>query len=929
MQNTVTFKIQVTDDGQFKVLTGDAGATLDVIRNIQKQAAQMSSGVGAMAGDNAAAMKKTTEEAQAAAKAIANTYERVVADIRGAISEGTTSFRENIRLQKKEVADLEKQYEALKRSRDAAYSKGEKSSISAEMSRVGDELFTAREALRAFEDEQAKLDASSVSVRTQLLNLRNEMAKLRMEGKKNTAEYEERRAEMERLGTTYRELQTEQLALSTGATQIGGIITGVQGLMGVYSMGTGVVSMFTDSNENLMKVQTKMQSVMSIMMGLQQASNALHSTSAFRIVTVRKATELWSAGVRVLTTNLKLSTTAARIFQGVLTGGITIAIGAVISLTSRLVSKKKEEKEAIRTAAEEQKKQAESVRTTVSNSIASQLVEYKKLQKGWRDLGEDMSSKSKFVLENQEAFRKLGVEVNDVAAAENLLIDNEGAFIASLKNRALAAAAMELATAKYKEAIAKMLEAEQVTATPEQRKAASKEAYDAYAAAVASADGILNRGIVSGQRSQIVNKAYRESLSKMVGGVVDGLRAEGRRLMAEGDRFFAQAQAAGLKADKGLSAAGIATGSARSSAGAGTDSTTPELEVKEGSIAQIEERLRAYRAALKAASADERAAIQADIIVWENKLAAINESLDAMSISSNPETLSELTAAIAFYEKRMNNATGDEIQEINKTIQKYKEKRKAILDSVSGVEEAVAEVIDSLGLEQNLYLTLTARVENAEEAAKKIRELQALAAVAQTNEEKAAIAAAIASWQKYATATTEVSRSGEGAGQVMSALSSTVGAFSGVVDDSAAGWLTWSSNLLSAIAQAIPSIVALTTAKKAEANANTEALVTGAGAAVSSIPFVGPIMAIAAIASVIAALASIPKFASGAIAYGPTLGIFGEYAGAANNPEVVAPLDKLRSLIGGAGGGDVRFKIRGRDLVGLIEKEYHINSRVE
>lgn len=929
MQNTVTFKIQVTDDGQFKVLTGDAGATLDVIRNIQKQAAQMSSGVGAMAGDNAAAMKKTTEEAQAAAKAIANTYERVVADIRGAISEGTTSFRENIRLQKKEVADLEKQYEALKRSRDAAYSKGEKSSISAEMSRVSDELFTAREALRAFEDEQAKLDASSVSVRTQLLNLRNEMAKLRMEGKENTAEYEERRAEMERLGTTYRELQTEQLALSTGATQIGGIITGVQGLMGVYSMGTGVVSMFTDSNENLMKVQTKMQSVMSIMMGLQQAANALHSTSAFRIVTVRKATELWSAGVRVLTTNLKLSTTAARVFQGVLTGGITIAIGAVISLTSRLISKKKEEKEAIRTAAEEQKRQAESVRTTVSNSIASQLVEYKKLQKGWRDLGEDMSSKSKFVLENQEAFRKLGVEVNDVAAAENLLIDNEGAFIASLKNRALAAAAMELATAKYKEAIAKMLEAEQVTATPEQRKAASKEAYDAYAAAVASADGILNRGIVSGQRSQIVNKAYRESLSKMVGGVVDGLRAEGRRLMAEGDRFFAQAQAAGLKADKGLSAAGIATGSARSSAGAGTGSTTPEIEVKEGSIAQIEERLRVYRAALKAASADERAAIQADIIVWENKLAAINESLDAMSISSNPETLSELTAAIAFYEKRMNNATGDEIQEINKTIQKYKEKRKAILDSVSGDEEAVAEVIDSLGLEQNLYLTLTARVENAEEAAKKIRELQALAAVAQTDEEKAAIAEAITSWQKYATATTEVSRSGEGAGQVMSALSSTVGAFSGVVDDSAAGWLTWSSNLLSAIAQAIPSIVALTTAKKAEANANTEALVTGAGAAVSSIPFVGPIMAIAAIASVIAALASIPKFASGAIAYGPTLGIFGEYAGAANNPEVVAPLDKLRSLIGGAGGGDVRFKIRGRDLVGLIEKEYHINSRVE
>lgn len=42
----------------------------------------------------------------------------------------------------------------------------------------------------------------------------------------------------------------------------------------------------------------------------------------------------------------------------------------------------------------------------------------------------------------------------------------------------------------------------------------------------------------------------------------------------------------------------------------------------------------------------------------------------------------------------------------------------------------------------------------------------------------------------------------------------------------------------------------------------------------------------------------IPKLAKGGIAYGNTIANVGEYAGARNNPEVIAPLDKLQSIIG-------------------------------
>ena len=69
-------------------------------------------------------------------------------------------------------------------------------------------------------------------------------------------------------------------------------------------------------------------------------------------------------------------------------------------------------------------------------------------------------------------------------------------------------------------------------------------------------------------------------------------------------------------------------------------------------------------------------------------------------------------------------------------------------------------------------------------------------------------------------------------------------------------------------------------------------------------------------------------FANGGVISGPTLGLMGEYPGASNNPEVVAPLDKLRGMLktnSVAVGGE--FKVRGRDLVASIANETRITSK--
>ena len=88
--------------------------------------------------------------------------------------------------------------------------------------------------------------------------------------------------------------------------------------------------------------------------------------------------------------------------------------------------------------------------------------------------------------------------------------------------------------------------------------------------------------------------------------------------------------------------------------------------------------------------------------------------------------------------------------------------------------------------------------------------------------------------------------------------------------------------------------------------------------------------AIAAIAAIGSAFISLPKFADGGIVSGPTVGLIGEYAGASNNPEVVAPLDKLRGMLNPAGqpviiGGTL--KASGRDIVCVLANETRIASK--
>lgn len=115
-------------------------------------------------------------------------------------------------------------------------------------------------------------------------------------------------------------------------------------------------------------------------------------------------------------------------------------------------------------------------------------------------------------------------------------------------------------------------------------------------------------------------------------------------------------------------------------------------------------------------------------------------------------------------------------------------------------------------------------------------------------------------------------------------------------------------------------------------------IVSGYAAATSQASSAGPwawaafaIAGLAEVAAVISQVKNLTAFAEGGIVSGPTMALVGEYSGASNNPEVIAPLNKLKAMLDsdseGSGPVNVRFVIEGSNLVGVLNNTTRISAR--
>lgn len=370
--------------------------------------------------------------------------------------------RQNIAIQKRVLQELRRELKPLegefKKVNFATHDPGvvaERKRLSATIKQMTSEIKGEEQALAQLEKQLESTGQKSSSLLTQQRNLRIAMAELKRAGKEQTSEFKELQEELGTLGTAYREISALEKSLTKGGANLSGFLDGLNILSGTLSSGAGALALFNGDSEKMAEIQTKVQGVMAISIGLMQVSNALHSSSAFRVVTVTKAQQLWAAANLRVATTLGITTAAANVLMGALTLGLSVAITAIVAGLSKFISKQREAAKA-----------AKEYNQSVAEGSASQITAYEKLRKEYESFNGKMAEQMKLVVDNQDEFKKLGVAIDDVNEAERFFSD-EGAeaFKQGILDRAKSIALMEKAAEKYKGIIEKELALEDGTGT--------------------------------------------------------------------------------------------------------------------------------------------------------------------------------------------------------------------------------------------------------------------------------------------------------------------------------------------------------------------------------------------------------------------------------------------------------------------------------
>ena len=276
-------------------------------------------------------LEREHREAEKSVRNLREEYSRISLEEERAAA-GSKSLTDRIREQKEVIGQIESDIKSLEKAyQDAAPGKAKVAALD-ELNAAKKALEEEKGALAGLQAEQEKTREGGKRLSMQLRELQDSMARLRLEGKQDTEEYRKMAQQAALLSDTLADLNTQTKILSNDDANLQGFMSGVSGLAGLFTTATGALSLFASENENLAKIQTRVQSVMAITMGLQQVFNTLNKDSAFRLVTVVKMKNLLTAANTRLAVALGISTGAAQALMATLTLGLSAVITGIIVL---------------------------------------------------------------------------------------------------------------------------------------------------------------------------------------------------------------------------------------------------------------------------------------------------------------------------------------------------------------------------------------------------------------------------------------------------------------------------------------------------------------------------------------------------------------------------------------------------------------------
>lgn len=253
---------------------------------------------------------------------------------------------------------------------------------------------------------------------------------------------------------------------------------------------TGAMELLGVSEEDAEKVQAQIQAGLAISNGLMQAQNVLQKESnlMIQIGNIQRWAQVKAEAAANVAKNAGTvatikATVAQRAFNLVakanpyvlLATAIVTVVGALFLFAKRSDDAKQKQEE-LNKEIERGKKVQEAYTGAFVDSATDSYNSFQRLRTMYNTLGNDMAAKRKFIVDNKDAFRALGLEITSTAEAESMFNspDRLQAFQNAMIARARAMGAAAAAAEKYKQAF----EEESEVKAPKQWKRVSKDVYD-------------------------------------------------------------------------------------------------------------------------------------------------------------------------------------------------------------------------------------------------------------------------------------------------------------------------------------------------------------------------------------------------------------------------------------------------------------------
>ena len=430
----ISFEISGTNDKLLRILEQSKSSMQNFSGEVKKGGRDIDSAFNAITSS----ISKARADLDKTDVAWAKTYENMTAKLQELKTARDTAFASG---NDKEYSQLNEQVKALERQVT------QWEAIGAKIREAYNELDQEDAAIRRQYDDATKAAQAHGSIRSQLRECREQLALMEADGKRGTEEYKRMQQEAGRLTNALGDAAAQARILSHDNGKLQGFISGISGVTGAVTAAQGAMSLFIGENENLQKAMLKVQSLMSITMGLQQVYNTINKDSAFMLVIVAKAKDALTAANARLAAALGISTAAAQALMATLTLGLSAAITAIIVLISKFSSE-----------SAKAKKVQEEFNKKVAETAGEPLAAYMALQAEWLNLTNSLKEREKWVQDNADKFSSLGWQVRNAQEAEDLLVKNTAKVVEALMLRAKATAAASMASDKYKEIIKKQQE---------------------------------------------------------------------------------------------------------------------------------------------------------------------------------------------------------------------------------------------------------------------------------------------------------------------------------------------------------------------------------------------------------------------------------------------------------------------------------------